>query len=219
MIFEFLTGDVQKVLLSAVFGAVIGLEREWSGKAAGFRTMMLVSIGATLFTIVSFNMAVLDFKHNSDVTRIASNIATGIGFIGGGIIFRGDKSVHGLTTAASVWAAAAIGMAVGIGDYTLATVTTVIVWGVLVVFYHITKGVEFLIETKEYHLIVTHAPVSSMPDLHEFCNSKRCRMVKSKVMKQGDTLVLDWTVRASRSLHKEAITKMIADERVLQLRY
>ena len=77
-----LGADIEKLLLAGVLGAIIGLDREYRSKPAGFRTLLLVSMGAALFTIVSYRMALLDPLGNSDVTRIASNIITGIGFIG-----------------------------------------------------------------------------------------------------------------------------------------
>ncbi len=123
---------VIRMVLSGVLAGLIGFEREWHGRPAGFRTHMLVCIGSTLFTIVSILMAQAYSNIGaSDPARIASNIVTGIGFLGAGAIIRGDASIQGLTTAASIWAVAAIGMAVGVGLYTIAVITTVIVLIVL----------------------------------------------------------------------------------------
>jgi putative Mg2+ transporter-C (MgtC) family protein len=120
---------VFQIILAAMLGGFIGLEREYRQKPAGFRTHLLVSVGSTLFTILSiegfkqFGSAVLD------PSRVASNILTGIGFIGAGAILRHEDRVVGLTTAAGLWLTAAIGMAVGTRFYTIAIVTSAVIIG------------------------------------------------------------------------------------------
>ena len=105
-----------RLALAAVFGGAVGLEREFREREAGFRTHMLVSVGSALFTIASA-YGFRDFLVNggslvrTDPTRIAAQIVTGIGFLGAGAIIRQGMSVRGLTTAATLWIAAAIGMA------------------------------------------------------------------------------------------------------------
>ena len=108
------------LVLAVAFGALVGIEREWTHKPAGLRTHMLVSLGACLFTVVSVSFAV-------DPARIAAGIVAGIGFIGAGTIWAEKDKVKGITTAASLWATAAIGLTTGIGDYPLAAVVTVLV--------------------------------------------------------------------------------------------
>ncbi|MBS3061573.1 MAG: MgtC/SapB family protein [Candidatus Diapherotrites archaeon] len=112
---------VLKLGLSVIIGALIGLERELDAMPAGFRTHMLVCLGATLFTILSIAYP------GGDPTRIASQIVVGIGFLGAGAIFKAEGSTRGLTTAADLWALAAIGMAIGFGEYVLALVATIVV--------------------------------------------------------------------------------------------
>lgn len=118
-----------RLLLAAVLGGVIGFQRERTGKPAGLRTHMLICIGSALFTLVS----VYAFSGVVDPSRVAAGVVTGIGFIGAGaIIFRtADGYIAGLTTAATIWVAAGIGVAVGSGLYIAAVVTTVIVLMVL----------------------------------------------------------------------------------------
>ncbi len=118
--------QVLKLLLAVVLGGLIGFERERSHKPAGLRTHMLVCLGASLITIVSINYFVNDYA------RIISGIVSGIGFIGAGtIIAQGNKGIHGLTTAASLWAVATIGITVGIGWYALASMATALIMLVL----------------------------------------------------------------------------------------
>lgn len=112
-----------RLLLAGLFGAMLGYEREKAEKPAGLRTLALVSIGAALFTIVS----IIGFG-TADPARVAAQIVTGIGFLGAGTIIRGGDSdtVRGLTTAASIWLTAAVGMAVGSGLYIISAVSTVV---------------------------------------------------------------------------------------------
>ena len=122
---------VLRLLLAAALGAIIGFQREWAHKAAGLRTHALIALGAALFTIVS----VYGFQGTADVSRVATGVVTGIGFIGAGVIFRGIGKDHvvGLTTAASVWVTAAVGLAAGAGMYIIAAVTAVLVLLVLLI--------------------------------------------------------------------------------------
>ncbi len=111
-----------RILLSFLIGGVLGWERERAGRPAGLRPHMLVSAGATAYTIVSA-YGFVDQGAVSDPGRVAAQIVTGIGFLGAGTIWRTPSTIRGLTTAASIWLAAAIGMFVGIGMYLLAIVT------------------------------------------------------------------------------------------------
>ncbi len=118
---------LMRLLISLVLGGLIGFERELHKSPAGLRTIALVSVGATLYTLASLTFTSL----NADITRIAAQIVVGLGFIGGGVIFQTKDTVHGLTTAASIWVAGAIGLMVGIGAYAFATATAIIVMLIL----------------------------------------------------------------------------------------
>jgi len=115
--------DLLSIILATVLGAAVGLEREVSGKAAGLRTNMLICLGAAVFTIISRDMAT---GAEGSVTRIAAQIVTGVGFLGAGAIIQDRGGVHGLTTAATIWLVASIGMACGGRFYQLAIVSTLI---------------------------------------------------------------------------------------------
>ncbi len=116
-------------MLAAGLGAAIGLEREYRRKPAGLRTNILIALGSAVFTIMSIQLG-----HAAGTPdRIAAQLITGIGFLGGGAILRSGTSIHGMTTAATIWVNAAIGMAAGAGEYALATVVTVITLVVLAV--------------------------------------------------------------------------------------
>ena len=110
-----------RIVVAAIAGGLIGFERRVVHKPAGLRTLMLVGMGAALFVVVTLRTI------PDDAARIISGIATGVGFLGAGAIFRSEDHIKGLTTAASIWAVAAIGIAAGLGEYVLVAVVTVLV--------------------------------------------------------------------------------------------
>src|SRR4051812_47582440 len=119
-----LNGAIGRLLVACVLGAAIGLQRELKRRAAGVRTNLLICMGAAFFTLLS---AVLSGDGNPDKGRVASNIVQGIGFLGAGLILHNRSRVSGLTSAASVWVVASIGMACGAGLYATALVAAMIV--------------------------------------------------------------------------------------------
>lgn len=119
---------VWQLCASAALGGIIGMEREYHHKAAGFRTHFLVALGSTLFTILSRVGALTWGPGPIDPTRIAAQIITGIGFIGAGAILRKEDRIEGLTTAAGIWTTAAIGMAVGLGLYFISAVSVFLLY-------------------------------------------------------------------------------------------
>ena len=128
---------IGRLLLAAALGFAIGLEREAAGQSAGERTHALVSLGSAAFTILSTTAF-----PGSDMSRVAAGVVTGLGFLGAGTILKGsDMRIHGLTTAAGIWAVGAIGMAVGSGKYLLEIVVAVIAGAILLSerFFHIGK--------------------------------------------------------------------------------
>ena len=121
---------ILRITVAAILGGAIGLEREYREKAAGFRTHFLVALGSALFMIISvygFEGALTSESHRLDVSRVAAQVVSGIGFIGAGAIVFQKNTVVGLTTAAGVWVTAAIGLACGSGMYLLSTAATVLV--------------------------------------------------------------------------------------------
>jgi putative Mg2+ transporter-C (MgtC) family protein len=116
-----------RLLLAAALGGAIGLEREYRHKPAGLRTNMLIALGSALFSVMSIDLGAAAGSPD----RIAAQVVTGIGFLGAGAILRSGRNVHGLTTAATIWVNAAIGMAAGLGAYAVATVGAAITLVVL----------------------------------------------------------------------------------------
>ncbi len=134
--------DIFSIALAVVLGAAIGIEREFSGKAAGLRTNILICLGAAVFTIISKRMA----GENDSLTRIAAQVVTGVGFLGAGAIIQDRAGVHGLTTAATIWFMACIGMACGAGLYELAVISTLLAIFVLIGLRLIHRSLRHYIE-------------------------------------------------------------------------
>src|SRR6188472_2374487 len=137
---------IRRLLTAAVLGAVLGFEREVRHKSAGLRTNILIAVGAALFTLMSVELA----GPGGDQARIAAQIVTGIGFLGAGAIMRTDSGIHGVTTAATVWANAALSVAVGGGQYHLAAIGVVVTLTVLLVLHPIEIALERHVRRPHY---------------------------------------------------------------------
>lgn len=135
-----------QLLISFVIGTVIGLEREYRSKAAGLRTMIMICFGSTIFTQISIAIG------ESSPDRIASTIITGIGFLGAGVIFKDGLTINGITTATTIWIAAALGMAVGAAEYFIALIGSVVVLIVLTLFENIQRVVVRLHQARSYRI-------------------------------------------------------------------
>ncbi len=129
---------LQRLLVSILCGAAIGLEREWSRKVAGVRTMILICLGSALYMSVS-ELAVWRGSQPLDITRIAAQIVTGVGFLGAGTIIVSRGQIQGLTTAATIWVVAAIGLVIGAGYPAFGMLVTAIVLGILVLVGFVEK--------------------------------------------------------------------------------
>jgi putative Mg2+ transporter-C (MgtC) family protein len=133
-----------RLVLSFLIGALIGFEREYHSKAAGLRTMIMICLGSTIFTEISLTIGL------TSPDRIASNIITGIGFLGAGVIFKDGLTISGITTATTIWICAALGMAVGAGEYFIASLGTVVVLLILSALSTITQRIEAFHQARSY---------------------------------------------------------------------
>src|SRR5579871_649228 len=139
---------ILKLLLAFIIGGAIGAEREYRSKSAGFRTLTLICVGATMFTVFS---ELIGGTGNPD--RIASNIITGIGFVGAGVIFKGDFGVNGITTAAMIWVTAALGMAIGAGYELVSAIACVLILIMLFVYGKLEKWIDSVNQTRNYKIV------------------------------------------------------------------
>jgi putative Mg2+ transporter-C (MgtC) family protein len=199
-----------RVVLAAALGGAIGFERELREREAGLRTHMLVSVGAALFTIVSA-YAWTDWRFSNasgivfDPTRIAAQIVTGIGFLGAGAIIRQGLSVRGLTTAATLWVVAAIGMATGAGFYTAAVITTVLVilslWPLRIVAYRMSER----FRPEEGRLAVDLPAGASAVSVLEAVESAGASVESLEFEEEGDRRRVDMRVRVERGRSAAAV--------------
>ncbi|MGC4058677.1 MAG: MgtC/SapB family protein [Chitinophagaceae bacterium] len=137
--------ELFRLLMALIAGILLGIEREYQNKFAGIRTITLISVGSALFTMLSIHIGA---PENPD--RIASNILTGIGFIGAGVIFKNDINLNGLTTAATIWVAAAMGMAMGSGHFVLGFATLAIALTALIFLKLIQNKLNSLHQVRVY---------------------------------------------------------------------
>ncbi|WP_286858433.1 MULTISPECIES: MgtC/SapB family protein [Sphingobacterium] len=185
--------DMIAMVVSILCGGAIGFEREYKNKSAGFRTIILISLGSTIFTIVSQHGAQTD-------DRISANIITGIGFIGAGVIFKDKISVHGLTTAAVIWTSAAIGMTAGIGYHALALCLTLITLGVLLVVTRVERIIAQL--QKEQFLSVTFRDPNfhQIENLESVLQAKGLILERIEIAKDDDHLIVIFKVSGKKEL-------------------
>ncbi len=209
--FLFVPEDLIKLLLAILVGGVIGIEREVHSKAAGLRTITLICFGATLFTLLSSRFGEAD--------RVAANIVTGIGFLGAGAILFAEGKVKGLTTASSIWVAAALGMAIGLGQYLLAGVGTVLVVIILAFFARLDRLVDrFGRETRLYEIVCADRP-DKLDELDAAFEAMRLRIRSWKRMKQNGSLVAFWEADGRTRDHQRMAEALMDDEEIKELRY
>ncbi|MGL4632323.1 MAG: MgtC/SapB family protein [Leadbetterella sp.] len=211
--FEFYSEDIIKLLISAGTGAFIGYEREYHSKSAGLRTMILICLGATLFTIISI-------KLGSDPARIAANIVTGIGFIGGGIIYRDSENsrITGITTAAAVWVTAALGMCVGFGSslYSTGFIAMILVMITLYSLVYVQDYIKKNNQSRHYQIKGNFA----YDDLKKFevlFKSIGLYAKKGSHSKSKGLVVGNWHIQGSEKRHDKLIEKLLNDPEVIEL--
>jgi putative Mg2+ transporter-C (MgtC) family protein len=175
--------EAAQVSVAFIIGAVIGLEREFRSKPAGFRTMILICVGSCLYTILS--------KESNTVSpdRIASNIVTGIGFIGAGVIFKEGISVNGLTTAALIWITAALGMAVGYHNYPIAIVVASMVVVALFVLEPVQRFINNLHKVKDYRIKTNGDGDIFRHELDNFLTQANAKFRCMKMLKEDNHAV------------------------------
>ena len=195
-----------RMFLSCLCGMIIGFERSKRQKDAGIRTHMLVALGATLAMLVSkygfFDL--LQYEGlRADASSIASNVLTGVGFLGAGVIFVRDVSIKGLTTAAGIWTTASVGLAIGAGMYTVGICATVI----MIVFQLILhKYLTKLENTSNEFVVVLNSSPDAVSDFREMLNGMNIKLETCKMTRNDDsTITLDVTIKKSRTTSMDEI--------------
>jgi len=194
---EFLAPDTWlKLALAAACGAAIGFERELHDKPAGLRTNMLICIGSTLITMVSIHIALTYAERQvniADPGRIAAQIVSGIGFLGAGTIIQARGSVHGLTTAATMWVLAGVGLAIGAGVYALALATTLLLLATLAALGwlegHLTARRHFV-----YFRVLAESRPSLIDDIGRIAERDRISLEDFDLKRRGSDLEIEFAL-------------------------
>jgi putative Mg2+ transporter-C (MgtC) family protein len=196
---------ILRLLLAIVVGGVIGAEREYQNKSAGFRTMMLISMGSALFTIIS-----MEIDNTSSPDRIASNIVTGIGFVGAGVIFKGDTGINGITTAATIWVTAALGMGVGAGFTWISIAGCILLLPILYAFTYIEKWLDRLNSLHVYKIVCSYKP-EMIEDFEKKFKAHRLRTGRGVFRREGDQFYATWNVQGPEKKHQQLIHEILND--------
>jgi putative Mg2+ transporter-C (MgtC) family protein len=203
-----------KILLAATLGGIIGLEREWSQKGAGLRTNILIAIGSTLITLMSQSIA--ELGKIGDPGRLTAQIVTGIGFIGTGAIIQARFAVHGLTTAATIWTTAAIGITVGLGFHSLALAVTVLVVLVLSLFQLVSRSMEKSRKGFAYSIATSeHAGV--LGDIKKIIHELAIHYEGARIHKQKDGYHIDVLLQTSEEKNREFLNRVMQLQQVIEI--
>ncbi|MEX0907089.1 MAG: MgtC/SapB family protein [Gemmatimonadota bacterium] len=214
------TESMLRMLLAACLGGIIGLERESSGKPAGFRTNLLICVGAALLTELSWKVASdasLPGGFRADPGRIAAQIVSGMGFLGAGTILHARGSVTGLTTAATLWVVAAIGMAAGAGAYVLAVVGTVLVMLALMI---LGRFEDYLLPRRiaDRTIRVVVAPRGELVTLAgELVKAAGFTVASVDVEKAEEWFVASFVTRGRGGDFDDAVTRLLETQDVQQV--
>ena len=199
------------IFISVFLGILIGAEREYRNKSAGLRTFILVCFGSCLFTILSIKIGV----ENPD--RLAANIITGIGFLGAGVIFKGDSKIDGITTATTIWATASIGMAVGSGYVYLSLLGTILVLLILSSLTYLQNYIDNNHKIREYKISV------SSPENIEYCESlfKQHHLKHLMIRQQysNGNLATIWQLTGKNTYHEKLIKSLMEDKKIIAYQF
>ncbi len=200
--------ELVKLFVSLIIGGVIGAEREYRSKSAGFRTIILITLGSTLFTIFSMQIG-----SPGSPDRIASNIVTGIGFLGAGVIFREGNRVNGITTATTIWIAAALGMGVGGGYFIICILATALVLLVLYGFTLLEKYIDSASQTRNYK-IVCHYENKTLFHYEQLFKEFKLHSYRGTQSKTSDTITGSWIIYGPARNHEKLIGVLLKDEKI-----
>jgi putative Mg2+ transporter-C (MgtC) family protein len=204
---------ILRLLLAILIGGVIGAEREYQNKSAGFRTMMLISLGSALFTIIS-----MDIDNTNSPDRIASNIVTGIGFVGAGVIFKGDTGINGITTAATIWVVAALGMGIGAGYEWISIAGCILLIPILYAFTFVEKWLDRINSLHVYKIVCPYRP-GLREEYEQRFKQYRLRSESGIFRREGDNFSASWNVQGPEKKHQQLIAEILNDPSVKSFEY
>ena len=203
------------LLVAAAAGGLIGLEREYRSKSAGFRTMILIAVGSCLFTMLS----ILIGGDDKESSRIAASVVTGIGFLGAGVILRDGLTIRGLTTAASVWLAASIGMASGVGEYGLVLVVTTLALVVLLILPLFERLLGRLREYATFDVTIKNTDAAE-DNILDILDELRINIVtlRRSILQKGER-TLHLTLRLSQKRHRALSEILVNEKGIIKIEY
>ncbi len=204
--------EINKFLLAVLLCGLIGTERELRAKQAGLKTMIMIGLGATLFTVLSIKIGY------GSQDRIASNIVTGIGFLGAGVIFREENRIKGLTTACVIWIDAAIGMAIGSGYYEQAIAVTTVVLLALIFFPYLEELIESRSTTREYRIVKKYEN-EGLQDYETYIKSSGLKLHRGLQEMSDNRISGTWVAVGSPQNHKKFVERMLQDKNILEFHF
>ena len=203
-----------KLGMAVLVGGVVGAEREFQDKAAGFRTIILITLGSTLFTMFSVSM-----DPDSSRTRIAANIVTGIGFLGAGAIVREGGRIAGLTTAATIWLAAALGMGIGAGELEFAGAATVVTLIVLLLFPRLESWIDRIREARSYRICIASSNIQRIDEIESDLAACSLRILEHHRAKSDNLIIGRWRAIGAPKNHVRFVEMMLKDKDIQELDY
>jgi len=209
-----LTDNLIKVGVAVLIGGLIGAEREFQDKAAGFRTIILITVGSALFTIFSLSM-----DPGFTQTRIAANIVTGIGFLGAGAIIREGGRIGGLTTAATIWLSAALGMGIGAGALVFVAAASGVVLIVLLLFPFLERRIDQIRESRSYRIVIASGDQKTIGRIRSIIKSNSLKILEHHQSKTDNTIAGTWRVIGSLENHERFVDLMMKDKSIKELMY
>lgn len=198
---------IERLLVAMAIGFVLGVEREHRDKSAGLRTLTLICMGSCMFMLVSLSLG------GGTLDRIASNIVTGIGFIGAGVIFKSEKGVNGITTAATIWATAAVGMAVGNGMYFASIIACGGILLVLAFFIRFEQLIATINKERVYTIVCKSEP-GMVTHYQSLMQQLGLKYELEKRSKTDGMLQCSWRVQGSKKNQEKLVEALLADPEV-----
>ncbi|MCA9354179.1 MAG: MgtC/SapB family protein [Candidatus Kaiserbacteria bacterium] len=196
------------VLVAALVGGLIGIEREYRDKSAGFRTMILIAVGSALFMI----MAQIIGDPQKETGRIAAAIVTGVGFLGAGVIIKDGATIGGITTAATIWLVASLGMAAGAGEYPLVTAVTLLAMAVLWLLPPFERWLDRLHEFLEVRVTIknTDAAEDDILDIFDECGVQVVHIRRSRTSASERTVYIKAKMTPAK---RQALSEILVSEK------
>ena len=211
---EILIQNMIRICMAVLVGGLIGAEREYQDKAAGFRTIILITVGSALFTIFSASM-----DPGFTKTRIAANIVTGIGFLGAGAIVREGGRIGGLTTAATIWLSAALGLGIGAGEIYFSMGAAAITMLVLLVFPRFESFIDRVREARFYRITVGANDFRGIEKVEKSLTACSLRVIDHHQTKNEKAIIGTWKTIGAPGNQEKFVQMMLKDKNIKELDY